>query len=119
MTGARGHRLEIDPGVLWRAALLQAALVAAVSLVLAAALPHSFFEDWGWLSGPLAWLGCAALTARLLALPVPEALAGAVLAGVPSAVAVIAGVHWLGVVIAVALFALACAHLALRPEAAR
>jgi len=113
----RSHRLGIDRAVLWRAALLQAALVVAVALALAAALPESFFEDWGWLSGPLAWLACAALTARILRLPVPEAVVGALLAGLPSAIAVVAGIHWLGVALAVALFALACAHLAMRPSA--
>jgi hypothetical protein len=40
---------------------------------------------------------------------------GAVLAGIPSAVAVLAGVHWLGVAIAVAAFAAWCAWLAGRP----
>jgi hypothetical protein len=42
-------------------------------------------------------------------------LLGAVLAGIPSAIAVIAGVHWLGVAIAVAAFAAWCAWLARRP----
>ena len=39
-------------------------------------------------------------------------LLGAVLAGIPSAIAVIAGVHWLGVVIAMAAFAAWCGWLA-------
>ena len=51
--------------------------VAAVSLLLAVALPHSFFEDWGWLTGPAAWLGCAALTAWALHLDVRGVLLGA------------------------------------------
>ena len=53
----------------WRVAAVQLIAVAALSIVLAIALPHSFFEDWGWLAGPAAWLACAALTARLLGLP--------------------------------------------------
>lgn len=95
---------------------LQLMLVFATALVLALTLPSSFFEDWGWLSGPLAWLACAAITARLLSLPVAGALTGAILAGLPSVLAVVAGVHWLGAVIAAVLFALWCARLRVDPE---
>lgn len=101
----------MDLAILWRAALLQLAAVAAVSIALALALPKSFFEDWGWLSGPAAWMLCAAFTARVLRLPLGAALLGAVLAGLPSLLAVVLGVHWAGAVLAVALFALWCARL--------
>jgi hypothetical protein len=94
--------------------VLQAVSVALLSIALAIALPHSFFEDWGWLAGPLAWLLCALFTASVLALPRGPALAGAVLAGLPSLIAVAIGVHWLGAVLAIALFALWCARL--KPE---
>ncbi len=100
-----------------RAAVLQGVSVLAISIVLAIALPHSFFEDWGWLTGPAAWLLCALFTASVLALPRGSALLGAILAGLPSAVAVIAGVHWLGAVLAIALFALWCARLTPRGDA--
>jgi hypothetical protein len=105
----------VDRSILWRAAAAQVLLVAAVSLALAIALPKSFFEDWGWLTGPVAWLGCAAITAWALDLPVRGVMLGAALAGIPSAVAVLAGVHWLGVAIAIAAFAAWCAWLARRP----
>lgn len=104
----------MDRSILWRAAAAQLLLVAAASLVLALALPHSFFEDWGWLTGPAAWLACAAITAWALHLPVGGVMLGAVLAGIPSALAVLAGIHWLGVAIAVAAFAAWCAWLATR-----
>ena len=109
----------MDSSILWRAAAAQVVLVAASSLLLAMILPHSFFEDWGWVTGPAAWLGCAAITARALHLPVRGVMIGAALAGIPSAVAVLAGVHWLGVGIAVAAFAAWCAWLAGRPGAVR
>jgi hypothetical protein len=102
----------MDRSILWRAAATQLLLVAALSLLLAVILPHSFFEDWGWLTGPAAWLGCAAITAWALHLPVGRVMLGAVLAGIPSAAAVLAGVHWLGVAIAVGAFAAWCAFLA-------
>jgi hypothetical protein len=105
----------MNRSVLWRAALVQVLAVAALSLLLALTLPNSFFDDWGWITGPVAWLACAALTAWVLRLEPRWVLLGAVLAGIPSAIAVIAGVHWLGVAIAVAAFAAWCAWLAQRP----
>jgi hypothetical protein len=108
----------MDGSVLWRAAVVQVVTVAALSLTLAAALPHSFFDDWGWLTGPAGWMACAGLTAWALKLEIRGVLLGAVLAGVPSSIAVAAGVHWLGVAIAVAAFAAWCAWLARRPEGA-
>ena len=98
--------------MLWRAALVQALAVAVLSIALAVALPHSFFEDWGWLAGPGAWILCALVTARVVRLPIGATLVGAALAGLPSILAVILGVHWLGAVLAIALFALWCARLA-------
>jgi hypothetical protein len=100
----------------WRALVIQAVSIAVLSLVLGAALPRSFFVDWGWLAGPGAWAACAVLTARLLGLPVASVLVGAALAGVPSLAAVLLDQHWLGAVLAVPLFALWCARLARRPD---
>lgn len=100
-----------DVALLWRAALLQIVAVAVLSTVLALALPHDFFVDWGWIAGPAAWMACAAFTARVLSLPIVPTLTGAVLAGLPSLLAVLVGAHWAGALIAVALFALWCARL--------
>jgi hypothetical protein len=100
----------VNISILWRAALVQLLAVAVLSLALGLALPHSFFEAWGWLAGPASWLLCAAFTARVLALPPAPTLLGAVLAGLPSLLAVLVGLHWLGAVVAVALFALWCAR---------
>jgi len=102
----------MDRSILLRAALVQAAAVAVLSVALALALPHSFFVDWGWLAGPGAWMLCALVTALVLRLPRASTLLGAALAGLPSLLAVVIGVHWLGAVVAVGLFALWCARLA-------
>jgi hypothetical protein len=102
---------SVSIGILWRAAALQLVAVALLSLLLALLLPHAFFEDWGWLTGPLAWLLCAALTARVLLLPRGPTLLGALLAGIPSALAVLIGLHWLGVALAIGLFSIWCARL--------
>ena len=115
-SGADGRGRRLDGAVLWRSGLVQLPAVVAVSLVLAALLPGSFFEDWGWLSGPAAWLACSLFTARVLGLPPGPVLLGAAVAGIPSGIAVLAGVHWLGVAVAVAVFAMWCGALATRRE---
>ncbi len=107
----------MDLPTLWRAALLQLIAVALLSIALALALPHDFFVDWGWIAGPAAWMLCAALTARVLRLPLVQALIGAALAGLPSLLAVVIGVHWAGAALAVGLFALWCARLRVEEEA--
>jgi hypothetical protein len=104
----------MDSGILWRAALVQLVAVAALSIVLGLALPHDFFVDWGWIAGPGSWLLCAAFTAWALHLPVVPTLIGAVLAGLPSLVAVFIGLHWAGAILAIALFALWCGWQASR-----
>ncbi len=101
----------MDLSTLWRSALLQLLAVAVVFAALALALPKDFFVDWGWAVGPLAWLLCAAFTARVLSLPLNPTLLGAVLAGLPSLLFVVIGAHWAGAVVAIALFALWCARL--------
>jgi hypothetical protein len=101
----------MDTSILWRSALVQLVLVGVIFVVLALLLPKSFFEDWGWLTGPIAWMGCAALTARILKLPLGSTLLGALLAGIPDAICVLIGLHELGGVIAIVLFALWCARM--------
>lgn len=90
---------------------MQVAAVAVLSLLLGLLLPHSFFENWGWVTGPAAWLLCAWLTARVVGLPEAPVLMRAVLAGIPSLLFVLVGLHWLGAAVAVAVFALWCATL--------
>jgi hypothetical protein len=102
----------MDRSIAMRAALLQALLVAASAVVLAVALPHSFFVDWGWLAGPGTWALCALAVAAALRLPAVPVLAGAALSGLPSLVTVLAGAHWLGAPLAIALFGLWCGRLA-------
>ena len=102
----------MDVSVAWRSALLMAVSLAVVAIVLAVALPRSFFEDWGWAAGPGVWAVCAAITATVLRLPLLPALGGAALAGLASLIGVISGVHWAGAPFGVLLFALWCGRLA-------
>jgi hypothetical protein len=75
-------------------------------------LDREFFVHWGWLAGPGAWAACALATGTFLRLPPVPVLIGAALAGVPSLLTVVAGVHWLGAPFGVALFAAWCGRLA-------
>ena len=103
--------MDLDSAILWRVAVVQAAAVAVLSVLLALLFSHGFFESWGWLVGPLAWLGCAWLTARIVGLPEPPVLARAVGAGIVSVLFVLVGLHWLGAIVAIAIFAAWCARI--------
>jgi len=95
----------------WRAASIQLLAVLLLAGALGAALPHSFFEDWGWIAGPVSWMLCAAVTTWFVRLPLRLVLLGAALAGLPSLLAVLIGQHWAGALLAVGLFGLWCGWL--------
>jgi len=98
----------VNRSVLLRSAIVQTLLVGVLSAVLALALGGRFFNHWGWIVGPAAWIACSLATARVLSLPQRRTLLGAVLAGLPSIAAVAVGLHWLGDLIAIGLFAIWC-----------
>jgi hypothetical protein len=102
----------MDRSLAWRAALLQALLVAAVAVVLAAALPRSFFEEWGWLAGPGAWGACALVAAAWLRLPLGVVFVGAALSGLLMLPGVVLGAHWLGAPLGLAAFGAWCGWVA-------
>jgi len=108
----------MNRSILVRSALLQTLLVGVLSTVLAIALGTRFFTHWGWIVGPAAWIACSLATARVLSLATRRTLLGAILAGLPSIVAVAVGLHWLGDVLAIALFAIWCGWAQPLPGAA-
>jgi hypothetical protein len=101
----------VDSAILWRVAVVQVLAVAVLSIALAIVFSHGFFESWGWLVGPLAWMACAWLTARVVGLPGAPVLVRAAVAGIPSLLFVFIGAHWLGAAVAIAIFAAWCAYL--------
>jgi hypothetical protein len=101
----------VDTEILWRVALVQVLAVALLSLLLALVFSHGFFESAGWLVGPAAWLLCAWATARVVGLSTEPVLLRAVIAGIPSALFVLLGLHWLGAAVSVAVFAYLCSLL--------
>jgi hypothetical protein len=101
----------VDQAILWRVAVMQTVSVATLSLLLGLLFSDGFFESWGWLVGPAAWLLSAWLTTRVVGLPEAPVLLRAALAGIPSLLFVLLGAHWLGAVVAIAIFAALCARL--------
>jgi L-lactate permease len=94
-----------------RAGLVMLAALAPAFLLLALTLPKSFFEDWGWLAGPAVWIVCALIAGRVCRLPLERVAAAAVIAGIPSGLLVLVGLHDLGPIISLPLFGLLCGHI--------
>jgi hypothetical protein len=96
----------VDPRLFWKSLAVQALLVGALfGVLIALPLDDEFFEDYGFIVGPLAWLACSAGTARILALPLSYVLFGAVAAGVCGLIVLLAASHIAGMVVALLVFA--------------
>ena len=107
----------MDSALAARAALTQTLLIAALFAVLIALpLGEDFFEDYGWVTGPLAWIACAAATGRILSLPSSLVLFAAAAGGVAGALVGVAASHTAGLVVAIAVFAASCAGYGDEPD---
>ena len=92
----------------WKSFVVQAVVVAIPFGALDAAVRRSFFEDWGWLVGPVVWLACSFVTARILRLPQGYVLFSALAGGVAGAVVFLATSHFPGMIAALLVFAASC-----------
>jgi hypothetical protein len=108
----------MNRSVAWRSALLFGVALAVFAVVLALALPESFFEDWGWLAGPAAWAACALLAGAAMGLPAFPVLAGAALSALPSLAAVAVDQHWAGAPLGIVLFGAWCGWIAVKQRVA-
>jgi hypothetical protein len=100
----------VSARLFWKALGVQAGAVAVLfGTLVALPLDESFFEDWGPLVGPVAWLACSLLTARLLALPMTFVLFAAVAGGVAGAIVLLAASHLAGMIVALLVFGASCA----------
>jgi hypothetical protein len=99
----------VQGGLFWRAATVQALLVGALFAVLALAVPHGFFEDYGVIVGPLAWVGCALATGRILGLPYGTTAVAAAASGVAAALVGAILEHVVSLPVAIGVFAACCA----------
>jgi hypothetical protein len=100
----------VDSALFWKALGVQAAAVAVLFGVLVALpLPDDFFEDVGFVVGPLAWIACSVVTARVLHLPLAFALFAALAGGVAGAIVLVVAGHLPGMVAALLVFGASCA----------
>jgi hypothetical protein len=95
----------VDARLFWKALIVQAICVAIPFVALALLLPDDFFEDYGWIVGPLVWLGCSAITARVIRQPVPIALFSAVAGGIAGLIVFLVASHLPGMIVALLVFA--------------
>ena len=101
----------------WKALVVQAILVAIPFAILGLALSEGFFEDWGWLVGPVVWLACPLVTARILDIPRAYVLFSAVAGGVAGEIVMLVTTHWAGMIAALLVFAASCGSYDPRLEA--
>jgi hypothetical protein len=96
----------VDPRLFWKSLVVQVLFVGIVFAILVALpLGDDFFEDYGWITGPVAWFGCSLATARVLDIPVGYVLFSAIAAGVCGAIVTLVATHWAGMVVALLVFA--------------
>ena len=99
----------MDSALFARAALVQALLVAAVFAVLIALpLDEDFFEDYGLITGPVAWIACAAVTGTILKLPRDLVFFAAAAGGVAGFIVSLVSSHTVGLLVAIAVFGASC-----------
>ena len=102
----------MDARLLWRAIAVQLAAVAVLFLLLLALpLPNGFFRDYGPVTGPVAWIACALITARVLSLATRRVLVCALGSGAIAAILGLLVGHAAGLLLAVVVFGLLCAAL--------
>ena len=100
----------MDKRLFWRAALVFAAVIAIeAGILIALPLGDDFFEDYGLIAGPLAWIAGAIVTALILKLPWSLAAFAAAAGGVCAILVDLAGgKHWMVPIIGIAVFAACC-----------
>jgi hypothetical protein len=98
----------VDQRLFWRSLAVQGASVALLFVVLALALDKDFFEDYGWVVGPIAWAACSLLTGRVLSLPAGLVLFAALAGGVAGFLVGLVAGHIVGLAVSLLVFAASC-----------
>jgi hypothetical protein len=100
----------------WKALVVQAVLVGGLfALLVALPFPDDFFKDFGFITGPLAWIACSVATARILSLPLGFVAFGALAGGVAGLIVMLVAGHVPGMVAALLVFSASCGSY--EPEA--
>ncbi|HYI79743.1 MAG TPA: hypothetical protein VEW67_02670 [Thermoleophilaceae bacterium] len=99
----------MDKGLFLRALVVQALAVGVVfGVLIALPLGDDFFKDYGWVTGPVAWIGCSLVTARVLSIPAGLVLFAALAGAVAGALVALVTSHTVGLVISLLVFAASC-----------
>jgi len=98
----------VNQGLFWRSLLVQALIVGSLFVLLALAFDKEFFKDYGFAIGPLAWLGCSLVTARLLSLPAGLVMFAALAGGVAGFLVGLVAGHVAGLGVSLLVFAASC-----------
>jgi hypothetical protein len=98
----------VNARLFWKSLVVQAAVLAVPFVLLALTLDRGFFEDWGWLTGPVVWLLASLVTARVLSLPLGYTLFSAAAGGVAGAIVFLLASHAAGMVAGLLVFAASC-----------
>jgi hypothetical protein len=99
----------MDKGLFLRSLAVQALAVAIVfGVLIALPLGDDFFEDYGVVTGPVAWIACSLVTARVLSLPAGFVLFAALAGGVAGALVALVTSHTVGLAIGLLVFGASC-----------
>ncbi len=99
----------MDTRLFVRSLAVQAVLIAVLfAVLLALPLPEGFFKDYGFATGPVAWILCSVITARILSLPAGLALFAALAGGVAGGLVGLVAGHFPGLVVSLLVFAASC-----------
>jgi hypothetical protein len=98
----------VNARLFWKSLVVQAVAVAIPFVLLALAFDRDFFEDWGWAIGPVVWLACSIVTARVLTIPLGYVLFSALAGGVAGLIVMLAASHLAGIGAALLVFAASC-----------
>jgi hypothetical protein len=99
----------MDKGLFLRSLVVQALAIGILFGVLVGLpLGDDFFKDYGWLTGPAAWIVCSLITGRVLSIPAGLVLFAALAGGVAGALVALVTSHTVGLVISLLVFAASC-----------
>ncbi|NLT07741.1 MAG: hypothetical protein GXY03_15745 [Solirubrobacterales bacterium] len=96
---------------LFAKALAVQALAVGIVFAVLVALPlrEGFFEDYGLITGPVAWIACSLVTAQVLRMPTGYVLFAALAGGVAGVLVSLVTSHTVGLIISLLVFGASCA----------
>lgn len=100
----------MSKGLFLKALAVQALAIGIVFAILVALpLRDGFFEDYGAITGPVAWIACSFVTAAVLRMPTGYVLFAALAGGVAGVIVSLVTSHTVGLIVSLLVFAASCA----------